>query len=415
MDSQINNQVNNQGYNEYEEIDLKELFMVIWDSKWLIIAITIALVLIAGIYSFFIAEPVYETSSEIYTPDYELVNGTSLNNDEYISFFRSPEIKQELINSFGLEEMTFDGLDNKLTVSTSDARNNVVLKLKDVDNQLAADLLNEWVRLFSRDVENYMSRINTRYIDKIENLMSNREARYIAAKNRLTEFEKKNNLSLYKMRLNTKNNQLVDYENRVFTLKNDIKVLEERNRLLVEQLEKTERFIVTNETLDDSSMKALVELFEGDSNLQTIITQKENINEIYMTIQKQLNDDELNLSSKKEESQLLNADIDVLEDEIVVLKEKVVSLDEEQKLLNLRLDETKENYQETERLYNTLVQQQEREDYNITTISRAVVPETSVSPNKKMNVAIAGVLGIFLSVFIVFIRKYFSEEDNSEA
>ncbi len=144
----VNNEANNPVYNDYDEIDLRELIMVIWDNKWLIFAITSAVVLIAGIYSFFIAVPVYETSSEIYTPDYQLINGTELTNDEYLSFFKNPEIKQELIKKYNLD-ITMDGMDGKLTLSTDEEKNNVGLKISDVDNDLSADLLNEWVRLFS--------------------------------------------------------------------------------------------------------------------------------------------------------------------------------------------------------------------------------------------------------------------------
>ncbi len=410
----VNDETNNQVYNDYEEIDLRELFMVLWDSKWFILAVTTVFVLIAGIYSFFIAEPVYETSSEVYTPDYQLINETELLNDEYISFLRTPELKEQLIERYDLD-ITLDGMDRKLSVSTNEETNNVVLKLTDTDNVLAADLLNEWVRVFSVEVENYMSSINSNYMNKIESLMNTRENRYIEAENKLTEFEKTTNIGLVKMRLNTRNNKLVDYENRVLNLKNDITVLEEKNRLLKEQLQNTKEFIVTNETLEDSSMEALADLFRGNSNLQSLVTKKESINDIYMTIQRQLNQVDLDLATKREEVKILTNDIAVIDEEIVQLKEKLATLEERQKFLNLRLSETKQNYQSTENLYNSLVQNLEKEDYNISVISRAVVTETPISPNKKLNVAIAGVLGIFLSIFIVFVRKYFADEDLSES
>jgi len=410
----VNDETNNQVYNDYEEIDLRELFMVLWDSKWFILAVTTVFVLIAGIYSFFIAVPVYETSSEIYTPDYQLINGTELTNDEYLSFFKNPEIKQQLINKYNLD-ITMDGMDGKLSISADKEKNNVGLKISDVDNDLSADLLNEWVRLFSVEVENYMSGINNNYMDKIESLMTTRESLYIETENKLTEFEKNTNLSLIKARLNTRNSKLVAYENRLLSLKNDITILEEKNRLLKQQLQNTKEFIVTNETINDSSMEVLADLFKGNGNLQSLITKKESINDIYLTIQRQRNQADLDLVTKREEIELINKDIVVMDEEIVVLKEKVATLEERQRLLNLRLSEARQNYQNTENLYNSLVQDLEKEDYNITVISKAVVPEAPVSPRKLLNLAIAGVLGIFISIFIVFAKNLFIEKDLSES
>ncbi|NLL56893.1 MAG: hypothetical protein GX244_00070, partial [Firmicutes bacterium] len=43
-----------------EEISLRELIEVLLKSKWLIVSITLAALLVSGIVSFFILSPVYE-------------------------------------------------------------------------------------------------------------------------------------------------------------------------------------------------------------------------------------------------------------------------------------------------------------------------------------------------------------------
>ncbi len=47
----------------------------------------------------------------------------------------------------------------------------------------------------------------------------------------------------------------------------------------------------------------------------------------------------------------------------------------------------------------------------VVVLSPAVVPEEPVSPNKKLNVAIAGVLGLMIAVFGVFVSEYISKEE----
>ncbi|MBC7076492.1 MAG: hypothetical protein H5T98_10630 [Syntrophomonadaceae bacterium] len=47
---------------------------------------------------------------------------------------------------------------------------------------------------------------------------------------------------------------------------------------------------------------------------------------------------------------------------------------------------------------------------NIITVSEALVPEEPIKPNKLLNIAVAGVLGLMLSVFGVFLVEYLKEE-----
>lgn len=53
----------------------------------------------------------------------------------------------------------------------------------------------------------------------------------------------------------------------------------------------------------------------------------------------------------------------------------------------------------------------ESED-NIIVLSQAYVPDNPVQPNKKLNIAIAGILGLMLSVFGVFLVEYLREEEE---
>jgi capsular polysaccharide biosynthesis protein len=43
---------------------------------------------------------------------------------------------------------------------------------------------------------------------------------------------------------------------------------------------------------------------------------------------------------------------------------------------------------------------------NISVVSPALIPTTPVKPNKKLNMAVAGVLGVFLAVGLVFVLEY---------
>jgi capsular polysaccharide biosynthesis protein len=51
----------------------------------------------------------------------------------------------------------------------------------------------------------------------------------------------------------------------------------------------------------------------------------------------------------------------------------------------------------------------------IVMLSAATVPQNPVKPNKKLNVAIAGVLGLMVAVFGVFLVEYLKNDDEQEA
>ncbi|GKX31773.1 putative capsular polysaccharide biosynthesis protein YwqC [Vallitalea longa] len=51
---------------------------------------------------------------------------------------------------------------------------------------------------------------------------------------------------------------------------------------------------------------------------------------------------------------------------------------------------------------------------NIQVIDKALVPTSPIKPNKKLNVAIAGVLSIMLALFVIFLIEYFDNTVKSE-
>lgn len=52
--------------------------------------------------------------------------------------------------------------------------------------------------------------------------------------------------------------------------------------------------------------------------------------------------------------------------------------------------------------------------YPIMILDTPVLLDSSIRPNKKLNIAIAGVLGLMLGVFTVFFVEFMKEEDKVE-
>ncbi|MDR1262118.1 MAG: polysaccharide export protein [Oscillospiraceae bacterium] len=104
------------------EIDLLELFYRLMENIWYIVGAAVAAAVLVGIYSFFIAHPIYESTAKIYviTKDsalnlQDLQIGSQLTND-YQELFKVREVNEEVILRLGLP-YTVDELGERITLS----------------------------------------------------------------------------------------------------------------------------------------------------------------------------------------------------------------------------------------------------------------------------------------------------------
>jgi len=84
-----------------DEIDLREIFNVLWKWKWTIIGVTVAFMIIAFIVSKFFMDPVYEARTVVAPANINALNGSSLTyvvDAEIRSMLKLPQVS---ISNFG--------------------------------------------------------------------------------------------------------------------------------------------------------------------------------------------------------------------------------------------------------------------------------------------------------------------------
>lgn len=101
--------VNNQSHKD--EIELRELIMVLWNRKVLIIVITVIFALLAGFFSKFFITPEYKTQFSMvvnipaaYTNKYGEYTLPLTTNSEYVKLMKSDEVVKEAIKKLGYAE-----------------------------------------------------------------------------------------------------------------------------------------------------------------------------------------------------------------------------------------------------------------------------------------------------------------------
>ncbi len=124
--------INNKTYND--EIELRELIMILWNRKLMIIGITIIFALLAGLFTKFMVSPVYNTKfsvvariPDIYTTKYGDYSLPITSSTEYINLMKSSEVIKETIKDLGYEpgEVSNESISNRISFTNANDNNSI--------------------------------------------------------------------------------------------------------------------------------------------------------------------------------------------------------------------------------------------------------------------------------------------------
>lgn len=148
-----------------ETISLQDLFKTIRKRFGLIILLTLLAIIIAGVVSYFLLTPVYETSTEILVNQNPAETGQLINQNiqtdlqlinTYSGIIKSPAILGQVVEELDLD-MNSDQLDNNITVSNADQSQIINIAVQDEDPARAVDIANTTVDVFETDIQDLMN------------------------------------------------------------------------------------------------------------------------------------------------------------------------------------------------------------------------------------------------------------------
>ena len=161
---------------EMDTIDLRELAGVIWRKKWLVLIITTLAVIISGIVSYFVLEPVYETYTTIIVSETkaadqrvemeDLVLSQKLVNT-YGEIAKSNSVSKEVIEKLSLP-VSAGQLKSKITVNPVGDTEIIMIKVQDSNPKLAESIANNVAEVFMDNVLALMKVDNVQVIDAAE-------------------------------------------------------------------------------------------------------------------------------------------------------------------------------------------------------------------------------------------------------
>ena len=263
--SEVQNNVN-----AYEdEIDLRELIMALWRSKYIIVSIALVLAVLVGLYSMFILSPVYQARLNIVINmpeqfhtrygDYAL---PITSNQEYIQLITTNQVLKNTIKEMGydVETASLEGLRGRISIQdTKDAKQNFYEVKVSAGNpqealKLAQTLFDNYIEFVDimtkeRAIEYYVNFFRTDILSqeialksKMELLQKHEELlavtpQIINQKDAMQEAEQSLGGSIdYIVLENVINPNYTSIENKIITLQQEIYTIEDKIREYNENL-----------------------------------------------------------------------------------------------------------------------------------------------------------------------------------
>ena len=161
-----------QHYFDEMEIDLKEIFLLLRAKLAVIIATALIGAMAAGIFSFFIVEPMYSSTSKVYiltqstsiTSLADIQVGTSLTSD-YMELIKSRPVVEKVIKNLDLD-MEYEQLLEELTVETPADTRILKITIKDHDPRMAMVIADEFASVSRKQISKIMKTDEPSIVEK---------------------------------------------------------------------------------------------------------------------------------------------------------------------------------------------------------------------------------------------------------
>ena len=146
-----------------EEIDLKELFLVLWSKIWILIGAAVAGAVIAALYTILCVTPMYESTSSLYilsktttlTSLTDLQMGTQLTQD-YMVLAKSRNVVESVIQELELD-MTYEQFLDTVTITNDSNTRILTLSVRNADPYMAKTIVDKYAEVTAKKTADVMA------------------------------------------------------------------------------------------------------------------------------------------------------------------------------------------------------------------------------------------------------------------
>jgi succinoglycan biosynthesis transport protein ExoP len=394
--------------NTADEINLMDYIQVIRKRKWLIILGTLICMCAAGVVSFLmpkiyeakvylmITSPKYQVEfatkegSKISTPLFENISAETFSKvilNEYTA--------KTVLSKLGLDNPTHEYTIRKILsqIKVEYPRNTslILLKVQDISKERAAQIANEWASAFIERNEEVTSKETSNTYAFVMGQLEKAKMSLKTAEEELERFQKANKIDLLREQISGKIKQIVQYESKLDDAIRSQLIEKARYDELLSQIKEQERTIPVD--------KGLIG--------------KEEINPLYVDLSLRRADTAVNIQSFDAEILQLKKNIKNLNEEVSGLKKQLA----EQELIQTRLTRNMDTAKSTFEILSKKGEETKISSaIKATTIQvsvPAIPPDFPIKPKKRLNVMIAGVVGLLASIMMAFFMEYWEKNKSN--
>ena len=165
-----------------EELDLKELFSMFWNKKAEIVFITLILMVVGIVYSYFFITPVYTAKTDLVlaqssstvsqTGDSGITTTDITMNSKLVSTY-SELIKRNAVfgqvaSNLNISDAEAEKIKNNISVNSAKDTEIIEIKVTNEDPNVAADVANEIAKVFSEKIVEIYNISNIYLLDRAQ-------------------------------------------------------------------------------------------------------------------------------------------------------------------------------------------------------------------------------------------------------
>ena len=158
-----------------ETVDLREYFGIVKKRFWIVALITIIAVVVSGVISFFMLNPVYEAKSTLIVnteknEETQMITGDQFNVTQklavtYGEIIKSRSVLDDVIKNLKLDDEYGDLVKN-VTVSPVTDTQIISISVQDTNKEKARDIANEIPKVFKKEAKRITKANDIQVIDK---------------------------------------------------------------------------------------------------------------------------------------------------------------------------------------------------------------------------------------------------------
>ena len=158
-----------------ETVDLREYFGIVKKRFWIVALITIIAVVVSGVISFFMLNPVYEAKSTLIVnteknEETQMITGDQFNVTQklavtYGEIIKSRSVLDDVIKNLKLDDK-YGYLVNNVNVSPVKDNQIISISVQDTNKEKARDIANEIPKVFKKEAKRITKANDIQVIDK---------------------------------------------------------------------------------------------------------------------------------------------------------------------------------------------------------------------------------------------------------